>query len=691
MIINHREIPILKPCVALIIGILLSLLIPTEIRVSSIFLYVILLFFAWQILTKKKTRQGTRNTIILLLIVGFGICSVQERDPSLKSFSYDVDAKNFTLRIEKILAHSKHKKCIANILSTQKNDSTFIKSNGKILVYFQNASLDSSISVGREYLVSGKLSSLQKNSNPHAFDYASYLRHQGIYHQIFLKEKAFKYLRINEKSILHSLIFRIQSWADHIIQINFPTETNQALVDAMVLGNRDDLSQEQKQLFIDTGAIHVLAVSGLHVGILCLFLSFLLKIITSIIPLHKIIQGLIIISCIWVFALVTGASSAVCRAALMFSLFYIAKDILRRYVSVYNVIFSSAFILLLIDPHQIFKVSFQFSYLAVISIVFFFPYVNKWVNSKYKFVNYIWSSIALGISAQVLVFPISIFYFNKFASSFLITSIFVVQLAMVILIASIIILMLEALRLTMISQKIIAPITNWVLDVFQLLIAKVQALPFSYIDNIWIDKNQLILSYLILSVFMLFMKLKKLRLIVFGITLCLITIMYTKLSTHLHSIQHKAIVYNDRQGSIDVFVGKDCFHLGVESEAGKSFVYGRNRLAHQIHTVTQLNEPISKNALEYKHGMLRLGNLFIAFANVESFTEVQTSPKYNYLIVNTENSDLSKIDLGLIKNTEVILDGSLAPWVRKDMIAYCEHAGLSYYDVKTQGAKTLFF
>ena len=691
MIINHREVPILKPCISLILGILISQYISVQIRISSIFIYAALLFFGWQILTKRKTGQFLRNLSLLFLMLCFGISSMQERDPTQQSFPYDLDSEQFTLRIEKIQAHKKHKKCIANILSSQRNDSIFIKSKGKLLVYFANAAKDSSIKVGQEYLVKGKLSNLSTVTNPHAFDYGKYLKREGIYHQLFIKEDAYKFFRINEKSKLHAWILHLQNTASNIFRKNFPIQSNQALVNAMVLGNRDELSQDQKQLFIDTGAIHVLAVSGLHVGILCMFLSFLLKLICRIIPIHKTIQGLLIIGCIWIFAMVTGASSAVCRAALMFSLFYIAKDIIRRYVSVYNVIFSSAFILLLFDPQQVFKVSFQFSYLAVLSIVFFFPYVNSWVNSRFKILNYFWSSIALGISAQVLVFPISIFYFNKFASSFLLSSIFVVQFAMIILVSCLLILILEFLGLFILSQKILAPLTNAVLDLFQTLISKVQSLPHSSIDNIWLDNYQLILAYLILCFLMLFIKLKKISHLIFGIALFALWGFYSYQAAHNHSIQHKAFIYNDREGSIDVFVGQNCYHFHKENNEGKLFVYGRNRLAHQINSSEQLDDSISHNAIEFKKGILRLGNIFVAFANASTFTEVISTSSYDYLIVGKSNGELLEIDYSLIKDTEIILDGSLAPWERSDMIDYCLESGLSYHDVKSMGAKSILF
>lgn len=691
MIINHHEIPIFKPCIALIIGILLSQFIPVELRISGILIYVILFFFGVQLVSKKKIDHHIRNGFVLFLIVCFGACLVQEKNPEIKSFPYDVDSTSLTIRVNKILPHKKHKKLIGTILSYLNQDSTFTESSGNIMIYFEGASIDTSIRVGQEYFAKGNLSTLSQIPNPYAFDYALYLNREGIYHQLFVKQKSWQYLRNNRRSYLYEIVAKLQNHFKRIIGDNFTDSSNRALVNAMVLGDRNELSQDQKDTFINTGAIHVLAVSGLHVGILCLFLGYILKLIEYIIPIPKIIQGLIIICCLWLFALITGSSSAVLRAALMFSMFYLSRDILHRHVSIYNIIFGSAFLLLLFDPMQVFKVSFQFSYLAVLSIVFFFPYVNNWIQSQFKLVNYFWSSIAIGISAQVLVFPISIFYFNKFASSFLITSIFVVQLAMIVLIATLIILILDTIGLSFVSQKVLSPITNWVLDLFQNLITKVQDLPYSYIENIWIDKVQLLSIYLLLLSLMLLIKQRKVKYFIGGISVIVFFVLQTKFSNHLYSIQHCAFIYNDKNGSVDIFVGNNCFSLSPDTEEGNSFVYGRNRMANKIDNCEQLDESTKENAVEYKDGVLRLGKLFLAYANVSTFTEVRSTKSYSYLLVNKENAELVKIDPRQLTNTEIILDTSLAPWIRNDLIIYCKKHGLSFYDIKKQGAKKIEF
>ena len=119
MLVNHHEIPILKPCLSLIVGILLSQIVPSPIRISAILIYAIVFFFIAQIISEKKIDHRFRNIAILVLFTCLGICLIQERSPEIKSYPYDVSSEAFTVRVEKLLDHKKHKKVFGQILSYQ--------------------------------------------------------------------------------------------------------------------------------------------------------------------------------------------------------------------------------------------------------------------------------------------------------------------------------------------------------------------------------------------------------------------------------------------------------------------------------------------------------------------------------------------------------------------------------------------
>src|SRR5690606_19594565 len=189
-----------------------------------------------------------------------------------------------------------------------------------------------------------------------------------------------------------------------------------AIASALVLGYQNQISQETLDTFSITGTIHVLSVSGLHVGIVFVVFSSLLFWMKN--KKWKIIKAMILICLIWGYALITGLSSSVLRASIMISFGIIAFSFSRK-GNIYNIIAASAFFLLLYNPHFISGIGFKLSYLAVLGIVFLYPKINTFFNIKNRFLSAIWSSSAISIAAQIATFPLVLYYFHFFPVYFL--------------------------------------------------------------------------------------------------------------------------------------------------------------------------------------------------------------------------------------------------------------------------------
>ena len=689
MAIPHHEIPLLKPLVLFILCIIAAEYFLVGIKISALLVYFIC---AIPLILYCSKRVNNLFSSIFALVVFFtlGYVNLQERNTSHKTEVFTHEKIYFTVWIDEILPHEKHKKCFVKVLSKVDADNDLSIADGKLLVYFKDSACDSSIVIGNEYLIQAKAFSIQKSNNPYSFDYEKYLSHEGIHHQVFLAEDQYNLLRKNQNSRIDQMIQSVRNHCLNIFQKHFSDQNKLGILYAMVLGKRDSLSKDLNQAFIDTGAIHVLAVSGLHVGILCLFVSIIFKSIEPIIRISSFKRGILSVIIIWTFAAITGGSAAVCRAALMFTMFYIAKDILHRKVSVYNVLCGTAFMLLLFKPSQLFQVGFQFSFLAVLSIVFFYPYVNGIISTRFKLINYFYSSISLGIAAQILVFPLGIFYFNKFANSFLITSLFVVQFAMVILVGGLVILIFESLSMGFINDRLLVPCMNFILEKFQHSIEWVQSMPFSSSENLWLDQWQLIILYLVIISFMYYLKQGR-KFIYLGLLLFLGLINY---SIHLKqdkSIQMLAYIYDAQDSCIDVFIGNKGLHIGPENNSGAGFIYSRNRLAHSIDRVYSIEQDIESHSVEYKNGLLRLGNKVLAFANVKTFESIKKDQKIDYILVSEGNTDLRKLSLHQLYHAEIIIDGSVKYWEIENLLKFTEENGLSVHNVKSSGAKCIDF
>jgi competence protein ComEC len=303
---------------------------------------------------------------------------------------------------------------------------------GKLLCY---VSWSSAIQTGSTIQMKPRVKRIENDNNPGEFDAEKYWSTQGIEHISFVDGSRVK---IIEKGSSASRFWN--NVRDDFSSILNPylSKENQVVAEALVLGDKSGLSNEQRNAYANAGAMHVLAVSGMHVGILLAFLQWFFYRIKWLRKRGYFIFAALII--LWSFAFLTGLSASVLRASIMFTVLAIGQ--LRGYSFFsLNALFVAGLILLFIDPMSFFTIGFQLSFLAMLGISFFFKPLQNLVNSRYKLVNYIWDGTALGIAAQIGTIPISLYYFHQFPNYFLITNLGLIFLAGISMVSVIILLM----------------------------------------------------------------------------------------------------------------------------------------------------------------------------------------------------------------------------------------------------------
>lgn len=375
---------------------------------------------------------------------------------------------------------------------------------GKLLVAIKVDSLETcDFYFGDLLLLPSSFKEIEPPYNPGEFDYKSYLKNRQIYYQQFAELPKVK--RIAEK-VGNPIIFYALSLRRKLVQkfVSYiPGEGASALASALILGYRAELSKELVEAYSKTGTMHVLSVSGMHVGIVFLVLSFLLK------PMNKsksliIIRAIIIIGLIWFYSLLTGFSPSVCRSALMLSLVVLGKAI-NKNQNTYNLMAISAFFLLLYDPFYLFDVGFQLSYLAVAGLVYFHPIIYHAFYFRYKILDYIWSYSALSIAAQLATFPISLYYFHQFPMYFLLSNLLIVFPVAIIMYAGIAFLFMPFELL----NRIFGIFLNWLIILTNDILYKIENLPFSALEGIWITTFELFLISLLIILFIFWRSFKR--------------------------------------------------------------------------------------------------------------------------------------------------------------------------------------
>ena len=318
------------------------------------------------------------------------------------------------------------------------------KTIGKILVNIKKDSTICQLQVDDNLAVKTVFNTIAEPLNPYGFNYKKYLQQQQIHHQI--SGYNFQFLRLaKSRQTLKGLAANIREKITEAL-INYGFKNDElAVVNALLLGQRQSISSELQQSYAGAGAIHILAVSGLHIGIILLILTAIFK------PLHyfkhgKLAASMLIIIILWMYAILAGLSASVVRAVAMFTAIAIAMYV-NRPSSVYKNLVISMFFLLLFNPYYLFEVGFQLSYAAVFSIVWIQPKLYNLWKPKLWFFDKTWQLFTVSVAAQIGVLPLSLYYFHQFPGLFFLSNLVIIPFLGIILTAGIIIMALTVLQI----------------------------------------------------------------------------------------------------------------------------------------------------------------------------------------------------------------------------------------------------
>jgi competence protein ComEC len=381
-------------------------------------------------------------------------------------------------------------KCLARINWLVKGQTCYYQ-NEKILIYF-NEFLPDQISAG-SWIITGKNLRPIENFKSFDFDYKKYCRLRHIYAEVFLKENEFSILPVKETGSALTVLDSLRKKLLLIIKKWVPNRSENSLLEALMVGFTDDLDQGLLKSYADTGVIHIIAISGMHLALICQILQLILQKGDQR-KSGKWVKLVVIITCLWGYSLLSGASPSVIRAAVMFSVVLFARNIGRETI-LYNTLAASAFILLCFDPYWIFDTGFQLSYAAVLSLGLFSKPIRELLSFKNKLLEAIWNATSVSMAAQVLTTPVSIYYFHRFPTYFLIANLLAVPLSSLILIGGIVLCICD-------SFHPMAQLLGWILGllirILNGFIEYISRLPGAVIRSLTLSLPEVILFYFII-------------------------------------------------------------------------------------------------------------------------------------------------------------------------------------------------
>jgi competence protein ComEC len=410
-----------------------------------------------------------------------------------------------TFRVREVLKSGNYyDKYVIDVLKINKN-----KVSGKSLLNIEKDTLLVKLEVDDILISKTPFKNLIPPLNPHQFDYKSYLKKKHIYHQLFVANTSL--IKVERKGntafgLASALRTHINS---KLKQFNFKSD-ELAIISALLLGQRQDISKEIYNSYTKAGAIHILAVSGLHVGIILLLLNFVFKPIESV-KHGNVYKTIILVLILWGFAIIAGLSASVVRAVSMFTIVAIALN-LNRPTNIYNTLAISMFFLLLFKPTFLFDVGFQLSYLAVFSIVIIQPMLYNLWRPKHFLFKFLWGIFTVTIAAQFGIIPVSLFYFHQFPGLFFISNLVIIPFLGTILGFGIIIIGLSLLN---ILPEFVASIYGSIIGLMNTFVGWVSNQESFLFKNISFNIEQVFISYLLLILIIHFIKQKTFKSVIY--------------------------------------------------------------------------------------------------------------------------------------------------------------------------------
>ncbi len=555
---NHqlRPIPFVRLVLPFLAGILLYEY--SDLSYGIFFVLAVLgmvftLFFSF--VSLAHANRWLFGIVLWTGLLGGGYLAAHHHDESNTPWHFSVESEPELYVLGRIEAEPKKKRTVQSVVRIEGvgvSVDSIQSSRGRALVYIPMDTSSVHLSKGDLILMKTRFKPPRANLNPGGFDYGRYLHVENIHHTAFVYAGDWLVLERGGMDGIANIPDDIRSHVIHTLQKYIVSENEFSVASALVVGYKDEMTEDVRLAYANTGAMHVLAVSGLHVGIIYMLVKWLLM---RIFPRRgkwsAILQGLISILTIWVFALVTGSAPSVMRASAMFS-FLIIGDVLTRSKNIYNTLSGSAFVLLLFNPFILLSIGFQLSYLAVIGIVYFQPKIFRLWYIQNKLGKWFWNMTSVSLAAQVMTLPISLYYFHQFPTYFWLSGLIVVPAAPFILCIGILLVVIDLLLPVL--GSLVGGLLWMILWSMNAGIFFIEKLPFHLIEGIRFGMYELLFSYFIIGLIILFIEWKKKWIFyVISITLLLFSLM-SVVQYYANLDSKEIVVYHSRSGLLVDYV-----------------------------------------------------------------------------------------------------------------------------------------
>lgn len=666
--------PVFKLLLPFIVGIVLSLCFPinSPLLKQSIFISIFIAYISVTLLKPGTTRNNVLNVLLILLFFTLGmartakdILNTKEYSKSVVMLSQLTDFPDSTARSIKLKIDIKK----------VYEDSAWKNMNTGAIIYLPKSDASKNLQAGDLIYTFATPQSIENMGNPGEFDYKKWSNSNGVFYQFYVSQDHWKKAEHIEPLPINIVLKRLRKTIFNYYKNSGIKEDELAVFSALTLGDKSMLDSELRQGYSAAGLMHILAVSGLHVGLVYAVILALFK------PISKNKWGKILrfgtsIIILWGYAMLTGLSPSVTRAATMFTIFA-AGDMFGKKYAVYNSMALAAFILLYCNPNIISNIGFQMSFLAVFGIVALYPYIYKWLYIKNKALDKIWQIMAVSIAAQAITTPLSLYYFNQFPALFLVSNILMIPLATILMYLFVFFIAVSPFPTIAVYMAKIIDWGTWLMNEFTHWINSVE---WATLKGLAITEIQTLLLYAILTSAVLwglktnFKNFKILALMIIGLLLSLCYEQY------ILSQKKSCIVFNTYNEPLLLTTSGNEYNVWNPE---------------QIDDVRYTQSIVLKNELKPSNsGLKTLKNQACIFGNDNRrgiYYNMNHVPKTdaiscNWLILSSKSPyNLNEL-LKQIEPQIIIADATISPYMLKKWKEQTQLLDIKIFDVKQNGA-----
>jgi competence protein ComEC len=380
---------------------------------------------------------------------------------------------------------------------------------GKVMAYFPKTDSTFALHYGDLIAIPAPIRKVSPPLNPGEFDYRAYLYRKGVTGQVYLKDEDWIDLQTNDANPIFGFSYRFRDVLLASLQRSGLSDNEFGVAAAILLGYDDNLADEVRKNYVAAGSMHILCVSGMHVGIIYLLASFLLGFLNRK-KWQKTLKQVLLLALIWFYALIAGLSPSILRASLMIS-FVIIGEMINRKGFIINSLAASAFILLCVNPNNLFEIGFLLSYAAVIGIVVLQRPIYNLLYVKNKLLDRAWEITTVALAAQVATIPFTLFYFNQFTTYFWLSNLFMTPISFIVVISGMVLLLVSWIPYvsTFVGYLVWGSVyvMNWVVE-------QVERLPFSIIKGLYVSEFEFAMLLLAFVLLLLMVSMRKRRLFI---------------------------------------------------------------------------------------------------------------------------------------------------------------------------------